>query len=212
MAKIVRYQTGDVVAHGLLEDHHIRPLEGNLDALRSSSAPGVELHQAKLLSPTVPSKIVAIGPNFRAYFSADKPPPSQPMLWIKPATCLNHPEGMIELPPGHIVNHESELALVIGKTAREVGIGEARSSILGYSCMNDVTAGDFATRGHSAHRTISWTERYSIASRRSAHASQPTLTSAICISSAGSTARFGRAIPPRISCSRRNSSSRWSRG
>lgn len=147
MAKIVRYQTGDVVAHGLLEGDRIRPLEGNLDAPRSSSAPAVELKQAKLLSPTVPSKIVAIGPNFRAYFSADRPPPSQPMLWIKPATCLNHPEGMIELPKGHIVNHESELALVIGKTAREVGIGEARSSILGYTCMNDVTAGDFATPG-----------------------------------------------------------------
>ncbi len=146
MAKIVRYQTGDAVAYGLLEDHHIRPLEGNPDALRSSSAPGVELHRARLLSPTVPSKIVAIGPNFRAYFP-DKPPPSQPMLWIKPATCLNHPEGTIELPPGHIVNHESELAVVIGKTAREVGIGEARSSILGYTCMNDVTAGDFGTPG-----------------------------------------------------------------
>ncbi len=147
MAKIVRYELRGAIAFGYLEGDRIKPAEGSLQDLRPGSGRLVRSKEVRFLSPTVPSKIIAIGPNFRAYFSADRPPPSQPMLWTKPATCRNDPEGVIELPPGHTVNHESELAVVIGKTAREVDIAEASSYILGYTCMNDVTAGDFATPG-----------------------------------------------------------------
>jgi 2-keto-4-pentenoate hydratase/2-oxohepta-3-ene-1,7-dioic acid hydratase in catechol pathway len=147
MAKIVRYQARDIVGFGHLQGDRIRPMEGRLEDLRPASGDLVKLTDVRLLSPTVPTKIIAIGPNFRAYFSNGSAPPSQPMLWIKPATCRNDPEGVIELPAGHIVNHESELALVIGKTAKDVDAALASSYILGYTCMNDVTAGDFATPG-----------------------------------------------------------------
>jgi 2-keto-4-pentenoate hydratase/2-oxohepta-3-ene-1,7-dioic acid hydratase in catechol pathway len=119
----------------------IHPMQGSLQDLRPAPGDLVNLTDVKLLSPTVPSKIIAIGPNYRAYFSDGSTPPSQPMLWTKPATCRNDPEGVIELPPGHIVNHECELALVIGKAAKNVEVARASSYILGYTCMNDVTAG-----------------------------------------------------------------------
>jgi 2-keto-4-pentenoate hydratase/2-oxohepta-3-ene-1,7-dioic acid hydratase in catechol pathway len=137
---------GDRVSFGHLESDRIRPMQGSLQELRPSSENLLNLTDVKLLSPTVPSKIIAIGPNFRTYFP-DGNAPSQPNLWTKPATCRNDPEGVIELPPGHTVNHESELALVIGKTAKNVDIARAASYILGYTCMNDVSAGDFATPG-----------------------------------------------------------------
>jgi 2-keto-4-pentenoate hydratase/2-oxohepta-3-ene-1,7-dioic acid hydratase in catechol pathway len=147
MAKIVRYQLRDVVGFGHLQDDRIRPMEGSLEDLRPASRDPVKLGDVRLLSPTVPSKIIAIGPNFRAYFAGGGVPPAQPMLWTKPATCRNDPDGVIELPPGHIVNHECELALVIGKRAKDVDVEQASAHILGYTCMNDVTAGDFATPG-----------------------------------------------------------------
>ena len=148
MAKIVRYQQGGRTAYGRLEGGLVHPLEGALEALRPASGAPVRLAEVKLLSPTAPSKIIAIGPNFRTYFAdGTLTAPSQPMLWTKPATCRNDPDGIIQLPPGHIVNHECELAIVIGRTAKDVEAAEAASFILGYTCMNDVTAGDFATPG-----------------------------------------------------------------
>lgn len=147
MAKIVRYQTGDGVGFGHLHADRIRPMDGSLEDLRPSSRGLLGLTEVRLLSPTVPTKIIAIGPNFGAYFADGGVPPSEPMLWTKPATCRNDPDGVIELPPGHIVNHECELALVIGKRAKDVDVERAASHILGYTCMNDVTAGDFATPG-----------------------------------------------------------------
>lgn len=147
MAKIVRYQARDVIGFGHLEGDRIRPMEGCLEALRPSMQDPLRLRDVRLLSPTVPTKIIAIGPNFRAYFAQGGVPPSQPMLWTKPATCRNDPDGVIELPPGHIVNHEPELALVIGRKAKDVEVDQASACILGYTCMNDVTAGDFATPG-----------------------------------------------------------------
>jgi 2-keto-4-pentenoate hydratase/2-oxohepta-3-ene-1,7-dioic acid hydratase in catechol pathway len=97
----------------------------------------------------VPSKIIAIGPNFYAPFrGANAHPPMETMYWTKPGTVLNHPEGIIELPPGvPAVNHEVELGIVIGKRAKQVSRDKAHEYILGFTCVNDVTAGDFATPG-----------------------------------------------------------------
>jgi 2-keto-4-pentenoate hydratase/2-oxohepta-3-ene-1,7-dioic acid hydratase in catechol pathway len=61
---------------------------------------------------------------------------------------LNHPDGVIELPPGvPAVNPEVELGIVIGKRAKQVSRDRAREHIFGYTCVNDVTAGDLVTRG-----------------------------------------------------------------
>ena len=57
---------------------------------------------------------------------------------------MNDPEGVIELPDGHIANHESELAIVIGREAKRVSESAAPQHIFGYTCMNDVTGGDFS--------------------------------------------------------------------
>jgi 2-keto-4-pentenoate hydratase/2-oxohepta-3-ene-1,7-dioic acid hydratase in catechol pathway len=147
VAKYIRYRLGEVARYGQLQGTTVHPLDGEIGDLRPSDEAPVPLQRVILLAPTVPSKIIAIGPNYRVYFADGGIPPSQPMLWTKPATCLNHPEGIIELPAGHTVNHESELALVIGKRARDLEPAQASHCIFGYTCMNDVTAGDFATPG-----------------------------------------------------------------
>ena len=144
MARYVRYRRGDITGFGELRQDVIHPLEGTLEQLRPSNAAALRLEDAKLLAPTVPTKIISVGPNFGGLL----PGMEQPMFWTKPATCANDPEGTIELPPGHpAINHEVELAVVIGKRAKMVERRNAHEYIFGYTCMNDVTAGDFSKEG-----------------------------------------------------------------
>jgi 2-keto-4-pentenoate hydratase/2-oxohepta-3-ene-1,7-dioic acid hydratase in catechol pathway len=145
MARYVRYQHGDTTAYGTLEGETIHPVDGAFGDFRLSSRTSVRLDAVRLLAPTVPSKIIAIGPNYRAYPGHETVPL---MMWTKPASCLNDPEGVIELPPGHpAVNHEAELAIVIGKPAKQVSPMDAADCIFGFTIMNDVTLGDFSTPG-----------------------------------------------------------------
>lgn len=149
MAKYLRYEHRGSIHFGELLGTTIQPLAGEFGALRPAAQPTVQLTDVRLLAPVTPTKIIAIGPNFHAPFrGADAHPPMELMYWTKPATVLNHPEGIIELPPGvPAVNHEVELAIVIGKRARQVSRAEAHEYIFGFTCMNDVTAGDLITRG-----------------------------------------------------------------
>ena len=149
MARYLRYAHQGATHFGELQGATIQPLEGALGALRPAPLPPVELAEVQLLAPTVPSKIIAIGPNFHAPFrGANAAPPMELMYWTKPATGLNHPEGPIELPPGvPAVNYEVELAIVIGRRATRVSRAEAHEFIFGFTCMNDVTAGDLVTPG-----------------------------------------------------------------
>jgi 2-keto-4-pentenoate hydratase/2-oxohepta-3-ene-1,7-dioic acid hydratase in catechol pathway len=143
MARYVRYQQGDTAAYGSLEGTTIHPLDGIFGEFAPSSRPSIPLDAVRLLAPTVPSKIIAIGPNYRAHPGHEAVPL---MMWTKPASCLNDPEGVIELPPGHpAVNHEAELAIVIGKRAKQVSRMSAADYIFGFTIMNDVTLGDFST-------------------------------------------------------------------
>ena len=146
MTKYVRYRCQQIVRFGELRDREIHPLQGTFGALLPSHESPIGLDEVELLAPTVPTKIIAIGPNYKVYFPQGGAP-SQPMLWTKPATCLNGPEGTIDLPPGHTINHEVELAIVIGKRAKDVELSKAHDYIFGFTCMNDVTAGDFSTPG-----------------------------------------------------------------
>jgi len=120
-------------------------VEGPFGDFKPSNRPLVPLDAVRLLAPAVPTKIIAIGPNYRAYPGVEAVPL---MMWTKPASCLNDPEGVIELPPGHpAVNHEAELAIVIGKRAKQVQPMNAGEYIFGFTCMNDVTLGDFSAPG-----------------------------------------------------------------
>ncbi len=99
----------------------------------------------RLLAPVVPSKIVAIGLNYRAHAAEfNKPLPEEPMLFMKPSTAVIGPDDRIVY-PSHMsrrVDYEGELGVVIGRTAKDVPVDRAASYILGYTCFNDVTARD----------------------------------------------------------------------
>lgn len=143
MTIYVRYSKDGVDRHGELDGEMIKPLDGTIGSFRETTDAPLPLASVRLLAPTTPSKIIAIGPGYKAHFGGQPVPYARTHLWFKPASALLDPEGVIELPPGvPMTCHESELAIVIGKTAKDVPAARAAEHILGYTCINDVTAGE----------------------------------------------------------------------
>ncbi len=126
----------------------------NLGTPTSDSIP---LADAALLAPVDPPKIVAVGRNYADHAKElGNDAPSEPVIFLKPPTAVLQPGGTIILPPqSQHVDFEGELAIVIGKTARNVSAADWRSVVLGFTCANDVTARDLQkkdvqfTRGKS---------------------------------------------------------------
>ena len=102
------------------------------------------LDEIRLLCPSSPSKVVAIGLNYRDHAEeVGMPLPEEPLLFLKPSSSVIGPEDVIILPlQSTRVDFEAELGVVIGRTARKVSGMEAHTCILGYTCLNDVTARD----------------------------------------------------------------------
>jgi 2-keto-4-pentenoate hydratase/2-oxohepta-3-ene-1,7-dioic acid hydratase in catechol pathway len=103
------------------------------------------LPDVRLLSPILPSKVVAVGRNYAAHAAElGNEVPSAPLLFLKPSTAVIGEADAIRLPiESKQVEHEAELAVVIGATgARDVPKERALDAVLGYTCANDVTARD----------------------------------------------------------------------
>jgi 2-keto-4-pentenoate hydratase/2-oxohepta-3-ene-1,7-dioic acid hydratase in catechol pathway len=103
------------------------------------------LADVRLLSPILPSKVIGIGRNYAEHAAEHGAEvPKEPLTFLKPSTSVIGPHDVIRLPPqSKQVEHEAELAVVIGATgARRVDRANAAAAIFGYTCANDVTARD----------------------------------------------------------------------
>ena len=119
--------------------------DGDVEGLRTRRIDAVALEEAELLAPVRPSKIVCIGRNYRAHAAElghDVPP--EPLLFLKPNSALLAPGGVVRRPKiSQRVDYEGELGVVIGKTCYQPPADQdVREFILGYTCVNDVTARD----------------------------------------------------------------------
>jgi len=96
---------------------------------------------ARLLAPVAPPSIFAIGMNYREHArETGREVPSEPVIFMKAVTSLNHPGSPIVLPAvSSKVDYEAELAVVIGRKARNVSQERALDHVLGYTCANDVS-------------------------------------------------------------------------
>lgn len=99
---------------------------------------------ARRLAPIDPPNILCIGLNYAAHAAEGGVElPTHPCLFMKPTTTLNHPDAPVLIPRsthGPELDYEAELAVVIGKTARDVPEEQALDYILGYTCGNDISA------------------------------------------------------------------------
>lgn len=121
------------------------PQRGDLYGTLTDSGGPVPLAEVRLLPPVSPSKVVGIGSNYRAHAAEmGRAIPPVPKMFVMPSTTVVGPGKAIRKPPGsERVDHEAELAVVIGKRAACVSVADSMAHVLGYTCCNDVTARDF---------------------------------------------------------------------
>lgn len=149
--KICRFEHQGTTSYGLVEGERIEVLGAPpFERIERIERTGrtVALAEARLLTPTAPSKIVGVGLNYRAHAEEmKKPVPEQPLLFLKPPSAALDPGAPIVLPRiSNEVHYEAELAVVIGRTARRITPEEAPEVILGYTAFCDVTARDIQRR------------------------------------------------------------------
>jgi 2-keto-4-pentenoate hydratase/2-oxohepta-3-ene-1,7-dioic acid hydratase in catechol pathway len=134
--RLVRFLVDRRVHAGRIEDDRVIPMDGN------ASSASYSIEDVRLLPPVEPTKIVAVGLNYRDHAEeVGMPLPELPLLFLKPPSSVIGPGDAIRLPKGvGRVDYEAELAIVIGRKATEVSRSQAAGYILGYGCLNDVTA------------------------------------------------------------------------
>jgi 2-keto-4-pentenoate hydratase/2-oxohepta-3-ene-1,7-dioic acid hydratase in catechol pathway len=142
--RYVRYDSAEGARWGLLEGDRVRALRGSpLDRCEPTGETRV-LTDLRLLAPCAPSKVVAIGLNYRAHAAeAGLAVPEEPAMFLKPTTAIVGPgEAIVHPRRSGRVDYECELACVIRTRAHRVSEAAALSHVLGYTCLNDVTARD----------------------------------------------------------------------
>lgn len=143
VTRYVRYAAGNEISFGILEGETIRQLEGDLFATPTPTGRTVRLADVRLLAPVVPSKVIAVGRNFRSHLG-DRPAPPEPGLFAKYPTSIIGPNDTIILPPdSKNAHYEGELVLVIGKRAKNVPRDEALEYVFGVTAGNDISERDW---------------------------------------------------------------------
>jgi len=147
--KIVRCSKVDEAAfHGVLEDGMVDRIEGDIFGDWRRSDDHFRLTDLRLHAPLLPLNLLCLGKNYRSFPGDDNPScPKQPLLFIKSTSSVIGPGEPIVLPemaPSEVY-FEAELAVVIGKKARNVSPASARDFVFGYTVANDVAAKDCQT-------------------------------------------------------------------
>jgi 2-keto-4-pentenoate hydratase/2-oxohepta-3-ene-1,7-dioic acid hydratase in catechol pathway len=142
--RLCRFRHGDRIATGLLQGDYVLPLRGTFFEDPVPTGEEVPLDAVRLLAPVLPSKIVAVGRNYADHAEElGNPMPEEPMIFLKPSTSVIGAGDDIPYPEQSTrVDHEAELAVVVGRLARRVPLEEVGKFVLGYTCANDVTARD----------------------------------------------------------------------
>ncbi|PXX57579.1 2-keto-4-pentenoate hydratase/2-oxohepta-3-ene-1,7-dioic acid hydratase in catechol pathway [Nocardia tenerifensis] len=145
--RIVRYALDGRVGRGVLVGDAVRELR--------DSEPGAEvgrLSELTLLAPCEPRTIVCAGSNYAGQIiEKGRVWPRQPSLFLKSPNAIAGPGAEIRRPAEvRRLEYEGELAVVIGRTARDVPADRAADFVLGYTCANDVTADDWRADGQWA--------------------------------------------------------------
>jgi 2-keto-4-pentenoate hydratase/2-oxohepta-3-ene-1,7-dioic acid hydratase in catechol pathway len=144
--RLVRFRFGDRIATGASElgSDTIRVLKGTFFEEPVPTGEEVPFDDVRLLAPLLPSKLVCVGKNYAAHAAEfGMEVPDEPLLFLKPSTAVIGPNDPIRLLPiSRRVDYEGELAVVIGRIARNVRAENAFRYILGYTCANDVTLRD----------------------------------------------------------------------
>jgi len=142
--RIVRFRKGSDTYYGIVEGGIVNELKGDIFSRYERTGRKYPIDELKILAPCEPTKIVALGLNYRSHAEELRMKlPDEPLLFLKPSTSVIGPDEDIIYPPmSHRIDYEAELGVVIGEETKGVSEDKAKEYILGYTCFNDVTARD----------------------------------------------------------------------
>ena len=145
MTRIVRIEIDGRPEWGVLEGAEIVHFpEGPFGVEPRRGRSLGDLGELRLLAPVVPSKVICVARNYVAHAAEHQAEvPKTPLLFFKPPTAVIGPGVAVELPnESGQVEHEGELAVVMGHRCRRIAEADAWDAVLGVACANDVTARD----------------------------------------------------------------------
>jgi 2-keto-4-pentenoate hydratase/2-oxohepta-3-ene-1,7-dioic acid hydratase in catechol pathway len=158
--RIVRFELQGRTGYGILAGEKISILWSTPygDGLKNTVGEMVSLPAVKLLAPCEPTKIVALGLNYRDHAAEfGHPIPDEPLIFLKPSSAVIGPDEDIVYPAmSRQVDYEAELAVVIGRPCCNVQEQDFRDYVLGYTAINDVTARDLQKKDGQFTRSKSF--------------------------------------------------------
>lgn len=142
--KIARFFYKKDVFWGVVEKEQITLLSGEPYAGIKKTFQKVKVSDVEFLAPVTPTKVICAGLNYRDHAKELKMNvPVEPIIFIKPASAvIAHNQSIVYPPKVTRLDYEAELAIVISKSCRNISEKQASKCILGYTCLNDVTARD----------------------------------------------------------------------
>ncbi len=142
--RLIRFRHGERIATGAVQGEYVRALRGTFFQDPVPTGEDVPIADVTLLAPVLPSKVVAVGRNYVEHAEEmGGEVPEEPVIFLKPSTSVIGAGDAIPYPAAAgRVDHEGELAIVVGRLARRIRAEEAARYVLGYTCANDVTARD----------------------------------------------------------------------
>lgn len=148
MKKFARVKKDREIFYGLVAGSRIFKIKGDIFKKLKVTKKSFSIREVKILPPTVSSKIIAVGLNYRDHAEELKMAlPRQPIIFLKPPSAVIGHLDKIKYPKNsREVHYEAELGVIIKKKARNISAKKAGQYILGYTCGNDVTARDLQRR------------------------------------------------------------------
>jgi len=147
--KIYRFKHKKKIFYGVLEEESLSPLEGSIFRNFKIKKEKIPISDVLLLPPVKPTKIVAVGANYRNHaMEMERRLPKEPLIFLKPPSAVVGPNDIIVYPKmTKRIDYEGELALIIKRKARLLDESDdVEGYVLGYTCFNDVTARDLQER------------------------------------------------------------------
>ena len=142
---LARARLAGRIVYGIVEGDELLLVRGGLLGRREPTGRRAALAEVQLLAPTRPSKVLAIGLNYRSHLAAPagaaRPEPAQPEPFVKtPSSLIGSGDAIVLPPDAGPVDEEGEVVAVIGRRGRDIPEDRVDDYILGYTCGNDVSA------------------------------------------------------------------------
>lgn len=143
VTRYVRFEADGRLGYGILEGERIREIDGELLGTHRPTDRWVALADVKLLPPTEPAKVVAVGLNYQTHLG-ERDPAAYPGLFAKyPTSLVGHEADILQPADSKNLHYEGEMVLVIGKRCVDVPVADALDCVFGITAGNDVSERDW---------------------------------------------------------------------